>query len=172
MARGRLVNARFLAQLYLLDTTATAAVPAGTSLSSGYDDDFRVARRIDDGSYMGRSARVEKDAIYVRCAFEVGRLNELGLLISGQMTENDVTCIFNMRDLERAARIDSHGNSTIWLGSRLGAMHSLRRVLIQEWHEPPGMYAIKSEQNAWGETGFSRDHLVVVFRPREQGAKG
>ena len=183
MARGRLQH-WFWADLRRLMVAQTAADPdlvvdshgapvSDGPLRSGYNDTFRAPVRIDDGTYRGRDARVYGDPLFLRCQVDVTSLNQVGALASGWMTENDVTLYFHLRDLERHELIDTTtADPKVWLGTRLDALYDRWRRQVQGWVNPPGMFAIRSQPDSFGEIGFSRNLLAVQFRPREQGKKG
>jgi hypothetical protein len=167
--RGRLINP-YVADLRVPDIAATAAAQSDGS-PSGYDDAARSVRRVVDGSYRGRSARVEKPALKLRCQPEIEDLNKLALLLNGHMTDNLLRLVFHLRDFEREGLIDEQtGESKVFIGTRLDALYDRHGdKVLQRFGDPPGMYA--TEVMGRGYMG-SRNLLIVTFEPRDKGAKG
>jgi hypothetical protein len=169
--RGRLINP-FLAELYRLDTAATAADPDGAgALTSGYDPEFRETRRVADGSWAGASARKEGTAIRVRCQVEVPIWGEMKALLSGIERSDRVLLVFHYRDLERASLVASAtGEANIRVNARLGGIYRLDGTLEQAM-PGGGLYAIAAQTTSYG-LGRRRNLLVVTFEGRDQAVSG
>lgn len=171
MSRGRLIFPQ-LAEIYRLDTTATAADPDGAGpLVSGYDPDFLEPVQIPGGSQAGTDARREIAAPYIPCQVEVEAFEALQQVASGNAPNTQVRIVFHFYDLERLGLVDaSTGLAKIHAGDRL---HAIRRIsnesIIQMIRNPPGLYAVDAQPRSFGLSSGERNLLVVTFQPRAQG---
>jgi hypothetical protein len=170
MSRGRLL-CWFLAELYRLDTSATAADPddAG-SLDSGYDPEFRETVRVADATWQGASARQEQAAIRVKCQVEVNTFGALQAMLSGHEAESHMVLVFHFRDLERAGLVEtSTKDAKIRVHARLTALYN-RRSELEQTVGDPGLYAVDAQPASLG-LGLRRNLLLVTFKGRDQAVR-
>lgn len=165
--RGRLIFPS-LAELYQLDTVATAAPVGG--FSSGYDDDFREPVKVppSPAAGPGTTRRVEKAPIRVRCQVETGRFDQLSPLAAGNAPQTQLVLVFHFRDLEKAGLLDATTNAAaLRIGDRLHAIYTVRGVLEQVMVPP--VYLTEIRPSSFGLTGQRRNLLVTVFDVRDAG---
>lgn len=161
--RGRLINA-FLAGLRQLDTEATE--DAGS-----YDQEFREAKRLDNGSWEGAQGRQEKPEVRVRCQVEDGEFERLDPMTGGFEHQNKLGLVFHFRDLERAGLVDAAtGNATLRVTARLTAIYDLRGN-IQQAMPGAGLHCVEARPVSYG-LGQRLNLLLLVFEDRDQTAKG
>lgn len=169
--RGRLIFA-FLAQLFRLDTRATAALdPDGAGpLTSGYDDDFKEGVLVDrDGDGIGERVRVEHPPLQIPCQVEPAEFEALGMFPSGNAPRSKLTLLFHFKDLERMGLVDAAtGDALVRPGDRLGAILDRTGVLVQAIRTPPGLFVTEARIGGFG-FGLLRPHrnlLLVSFSDR------
>lgn len=170
MARGRLLYS-FFAELYRLDTSATAADPdVGGALNSGYDPDFRETVRVPNATWQGASARQEQAAIRVKCQVEVNTFGALQAMLSGHEAESHMVLVFHFRDLERAGLVETATkDAKIRIHARLTALYN-RRGELEQTVGDPGLYAIDVQPAGFG-LGGRRNLLLVTFKGRDQSVR-
>lgn len=170
--RGRLIFP-FQAQIYQLDTAATAADPDGAGpLESGYDEDFKEPITVPvAGKQVGTDARAEKDPILVKCQVEPGTFEALQQLFSGNAPNTQIGLIFHFEDLESLGLIDPNGVPSIKVGDRLGGIYDVKGNLVQEVRNPPGAFATEVRPIGFGldATHSRRNLLLVGWGDRQRG---
>lgn len=166
--RGRLILP-FFAELYRLDTAATAADPdAEGPLTSGVDPDFREPIKLPPagGEGPGRTNRVEREAVRLPCQVEVGTAEKRQMFFSGNSPDTRLILVFHMKDLERLGFVDAYGRVGIHNEDRLGAIYDKRGVLVRAFAPP--LYASQVEPAEYG-LGSRQNLLVAYFDERETG---
>lgn len=165
--RGRLIWP-FVAEIYRLDTAATAAGPP----TPGYDEDFREPVRVPDSSPRGsHGARKEMAPIRLPCQVEVDEADKLQQFGSGQALTSRITLVFHFRDLELNGLVDPvTGKALLRPDDRLGGIYETSGALVQTFPDPPGMYATRVEAQSHGLSGLKRNLLLMEFNDREQGS--
>jgi len=169
--RGRLINP-FLAEIGQLDTVATAADPDGAGpLTSGYDPDFKETV-VFSAAGARTDARREGPLIRVPCQVEVGALETMQQLASGNSPNSRVVLVFHLQDLERMGLVDpTSGEARLHVNDRLVAIHTIRGQLVQAVRSPPGLFATEVQPQSFG-LGLSRNLLLVTFEERELATRG
>lgn len=172
--RGRLIFP-MLAELFQLDTEATAADPDGAGpLTSGYDTDFREPVALSGPSQAVESARVEKDPIRLPCQVEPDTFEALNALFSGNAPKSEIALVFHFRDLELKSLVDStSGEALIKPGDRLGGIFDIKNVLVQTIPEKPGLFVTEAKPIGFG-LDMAHPHrnlLMVTFNDRERGVE-
>lgn len=164
--RGRLLLP-FVAELFRLDTAATAADPDGPgALTSGYDHDFREPVKLPATALEGpgRTHRVEQAALRLPCQVEVGSMEKRTTFFSGTSVDSRLICVFHFRDLERLGLVDPDtGRPRIEPETRLNAIYRTAGQLVQRIAPP--LYATQVESAEYG-LGRARNLLVVYFEER------
>lgn len=167
--RGRLIHP-FIAEVMQIDTKATAEGPP----TPGYDPQFREPVRVLDVSPSGsHSARREHSAKMLPCQIEVNDYNRSQASPSGDIPSGIVVLVFHFRDLENLGLVDATtGEATLHKGDRLAAIREYpTEALIQEFPNPPGLFATKVEPQSFGLSGLKRNLLLVEFNTREQASR-
>jgi hypothetical protein len=157
--RGRLIQ-RFYCTLYRLDAVATAATVGG-----GYDDDFRTVRQVADGSQLGASSRVEKEAIRLPCQMARRSWGEDQPEPGGHEIKYDVQLRLHWPDLEAAGLIDAGGVAEIAQGDRIGAIETVAGVVEETFPNPPGLFVEYAERAGYGLAAFGtpRTNLLILY---------
>ncbi len=174
--RGRLIFS-FLAELYRLDTEATASVdPDGAGpLTGGYDDDFKEPGLVDlDDDGVSERIREEYPPVRIPCQVEPETFEALQMLQSGNAPRSEVALVFHFKDLERMGLVDvASGDAMIRPGDRLGAIYDKAGELIQSVRAPPGLYVDEARPIGFG-LNLSRPRrnlLLVTFVGRQQAPR-
>ena len=163
--RGRLIFP-FGIQLYLLDTSETAANP-------GYNSTFQEPELVATADGVGTIGRKEMDPIIVQGQFYTqDDFMLLQMAANGNLAQSDVRVVFHFKELEQEGLIEeSTGLAKIKVGDRLGAVYDKRgTTLIQEVPNPPGLFV--TQANPLFGLGSSRNLLAVYFKSRDQGKAG
>ncbi len=174
--RGRLIFA-FMAELYRLDTMATAAEdPDGAGpLTRGYDPDFKESVLVDaDDDGIGERVRREHLPVRIPCQVEPEVLDRLQMFASGNAARSDIVLIFHFKDLERMGLVDGRtGEALVRTGDRLGAIFDKAGALVQQVRTPPGLYVTEARSIGFGLNRRcpSRNLLFVAFGDRQQAAR-
>lgn len=170
--RGRLLLP-FYAEVFRLDTYATAADPDGAGpLLSGVDPDFREPIKLPAGAGEGpgTTRRVEKAAVRLPCQVEVGTAEKRQMFFNGNSPDSRLILVFHMKDLERLGFVDAYGRVGIHNEDRLGAIYDKRGVLVRSFAPPQAvpLYASQVEPAEYG-LGSRQNLLVAYFDERETG---
>ncbi len=166
--RGRLIFP-FLAEVYRLDTAATAADPdASGPLTAGYDEDFREPVRLagPGGEGAGTTHRIEKSAVRLPCQVEVGTAEKRQMFFSGNSPDSRLVLVFHMRDLARLGFVGADGRVALHNEDRLAAIYDRRGALVRTLPVP--LYASQVEPSEYG-LGHAQNLLTVYFDERETG---
>lgn len=173
--RGRLIQ-RFLAELRLLDTAATAAADVDGSgpMTGGYDPFLREPLYVDEsgGAPAGVSARREKSAVRVPCQLDTGGDERLRQMGEGNAPEATLSVAFHFRDLERLGLVAANGAPLIDAGDRLAGIYDIAGGVVQEFPNPPGLFVVRAKTSGWGLNMRrpTRNLLLVEFGERVQAA--
>ena len=176
MTRGRLIFP-FLAELYRLDTRATATTdPDGAGpLTGGYDPDFKEPVLVDrDGDGIGERIREEHDPVRVLCQVEPDAFEAMRMMASGNVPKSSIELVFHFADLERLDLVDAAtGDALVRPGDRLAAIRDVEGTLIQSIRTPPGLYVTEARPTGFGlgRARPSRNLLMVSFSDRQTGAR-
>ncbi len=169
--RGRLIWPQ-MAELFPLDTEATAADPDGMgSATSGYHDIYREPILVPDTA--GASVRrIEGAPIYLQCQVEVPKYDAGQALPQGVEPSAELRLVFHFAELEAAGLVHGDdGAAKVPIGTRLGGFYHLRTgALIQA--VTASMFATRTEPRSFGLSGLTRNLLVVTFADRTRGEAG
>jgi len=174
--RGRLIF-EFVADLYRLDTAATAADPDGVGpLAAGYDPDFGESVRLDpDGDGVGEPVRREHAPVRIPCQVDTKIFDELRAAGTGNAPRSRVDLVFHFRDLERLGLVDATtDDALVRPGDRLAGIYDRAGALVQAVQTPPGLYVTEARPVGFG-LGMARPRrnlLLVAFEDRPQAALG
>ena len=137
--RGRLIFA-FLAELYRLDTQATATQdPDGVGPhDGGYGPDFKESVLVDlDDDGIGERVRLEHAPVRVPCQVDLEMLDQLRMFASGNTPRSNIDLVFHFKDLERMALVDPEtGDALIRPGDRLAAIYDKTGSVVQAVPQP------------------------------------
>ena len=124
--RGRLIFP-FLAELYRLDTQATATEdPDGPGpLQGGYDPDFKESVLVDlDGDGIGAPIRKEHPPVHIPCQVEPQVFDELRMFASGNTPRSSIDLVFHFKNLERMGLVDGATGDALIRASDRGTSFS------------------------------------------------
>lgn len=164
--RGRLIFA-FLAELYRLDTLATATTPPG------YDADFKEPALLDTGDALGARVRGELPPVLVPCQVDSDAFDALQMFAAGNSPRSHLRLVFHFAHLERAGLVDpATGTALIRVGDRLGAIFDSAGELVQSVRTPPGLYVTEARPIGFGLflPRPRRNLLLVSFDERDTAA--
>ena len=159
--RGHLIQP-FVAHVFRLDTTATVV--------AGVDDRFRkpkLARPLGPDQ-PAQTTRRELAVLELQCQVEVGERGRRQQGPSGNVPDDRLVLVFHMRELEEKGLVDSSGSPKINVGDRLGAIYKTDGTMVKTYPNPPGLYATKVSDEAFG-LGRSRNLVIVTWDDRPQG---
>ncbi|MCP4680461.1 MAG: hypothetical protein GY854_34250 [Deltaproteobacteria bacterium] len=174
--RGRLIFA-FLAELYRLDTLATATEdPDGTGpLEGGYDPDFKESVLVDlDDDGIGERVRLEYPPVRIPCQVEPDTFDQLRMFASGNAPRSNIDLVFHFKNLEQMGLVDPDtGDALIRPGDRLAGIYDKIEALVQAVRTPPGLYVSEARPIGFGlNMARSRRNLLLVsFSDRQQAAR-
>jgi hypothetical protein len=173
--RGRLIWP-FVARIARLDLEGTAADPDGAgALESGFDDVYREPVQVPDGTQTGTDARLELEAIDLRCQVEDQAWETLRMLRTGNATRLEVVLVFHFSQLEELGLVDATTGDALAprVGDRLVAIHRYPGgELVQAVPTPPGLFCEEAQPRSYGLSGGARNLLVCTFRERTRGVPG
>jgi hypothetical protein len=161
---------KFVAVLYRLDPTETAAVSGG-----GYNNTWNWTVPVNDSTQLGASSRREYAAVRVPCQIDRGATRaDDGITVGGQVLRPDYVLTMHEPDLVAASLIDSDGRPAIFAGDRIGAIENLNGEVMQTFANPPGLFVVGTERAGYGLHCFGtpRTNLLLVYCevPRVGGA--
>jgi hypothetical protein len=156
--RGRLINP-FIAVIYQLDPTATAAVVGG-----GYDPEFGEILPVANGTQTGASSRREKAAINLRVQLDRTSWGTPQLTRGGYQTVTDLILTARTMDLEIAGLVDANGLWKLKAGDRIDRLLTIKGAVEQVFDNPPGMYITGFERAGLGlnTKGTPRTNLLFI----------
>lgn len=161
--RGRLIFTVY-AQIFLLDTTATAANDNSGEMPSGFNPYFREPAKFADGS----NSRVEGAAILLPCQV-IGQRGPYSRRVSQAGGHTDATSVelgFHYRDIEALGLVDADGKAGIHHEARLAALFRRdQTTLIKRYTDP--LFASEEEDRGIGFAG-RRNLLSVMFQTRDK----
>ncbi len=164
--RGRLIYA-FYAEVYPLDTQATAADPDGSGpLTSGYDDDFREPVKVSSPAGGGPGTTVRKEGTPRRlpCQIEVGSREKMQMFFSGNSPDARLILVCHYKDLERMGLVSSTtGQPLLQNELRLEAFYNKCGSLVEKVKKP--LFCNQVESSSYG-LGHSRNLLLLYFEER------
>jgi hypothetical protein len=167
--RGRLIWP-FVARIAQLDQATTSADPDGIGgHASGYDPLFRETRQLPAlEEQAGRSARVEKEPLDLRCQIEDIAWEQLAMLRTGASSQLELVLVFHFAELELRGLVDATGTALApRVGDRLVSIHrSVDLALVQEVPNPPGLFCEQAQPRSHGLSGLHRNLLVCTFKER------
>jgi hypothetical protein len=163
-------------ELAQLDTAATAADPdAGGPLTSGYDDDFGEVVVVPpvSGSARGDSARAET-VVSLPAQIEPATAEELQMLATGRSPYSLLRLVFHYHDLESAGLVEAAtGRPLLRVNDRLQAIRDYKTdALIEEFPNPPGLFATQVQSRSFGLASLKRNLLLVTFQSRQLSDRG
>lgn len=157
--RGRLIQ-RFVAVLYRLDATATAAVTGG-----GYDTIWGWPKPVVDGTQTGAPSRRERAAVRVPCQVDRRRFGQDRLTRGGVELEIDLTLTLFEPDLVALGLMDASGRPALYAGDRIGALEQIDGTIVETFPNPPGLFVVGIERAGHGLAAFGtpRNNLCLVY---------
>lgn len=173
--RGRLIRP-MLVRIARYDTAATQAVdPDGAgSLVDGYDPDFREPRRVDDGSQVGVSTRVDCDPIDLPAQIEDDQWETLRMAAAGDDPATGLSLVFHFADLERLGYIDpTTGDALVPRKSdRLVAIVDPVTREVMQAMPGDGLFCTMAQPRSYGLAGRKRNLLLARFEERAKAPEG
>ncbi len=161
--RGRLIFT-VMAQIFPLDTTATAANDNAGETRSGFNPYFREPVKFADGT----NSRVEGTPLFLPCQVigQRGPYSRRQPQAGGHSDSTTIELGFHFRDIEAAGLVDADGKPGIHHEARLGALFERNMItLIRTYTEP--LFASEEEDRGIGFAG-RRNLLHVMFQTRDK----
>lgn len=161
--RGRLIHPVY-AQLFPLDTTATAGNDNSGETRSGYNPYFREPVKFADGT----NSRSESSPLLLECQVvgQRGPFSQRQSQAGGHSDSTSIELVFHYRAIEALGLVDADGKPGIHHEARLGALFRKdQTTLIRTYTEP--LYAAEEEDRGIGFAG-QRNLLLVMFRTRDK----
>lgn len=164
MTRGRLIFPVY-AQLYRLDTAATAAETNGGETASGYNPYFREPVVFATGD----NSRTEFAPILLPVQV-LGNRSIYGTLTSqagGKTEAGQLQLVFHMRDLENSGLVDTNGRVLLNTTDRLGALYKKDQVTLIRQFTNMVMFSRDVHDRGIGLEG-NRNLFLCVFNTRDK----
>lgn len=178
MPRGRLIFS-FQAEIARIDTARTATDPPDGDPSrpvvSGYDPIFREPLKVpaNPDDRIGISARRELPPVLVPAQIEAESFERMQMMIGGDSPIALFRIVCHFRDLERMGLVRANGTAAFQKGDRLTRVLQRDGTLVQEFPDPPGLYARQVLPRGFGLSlrNPKRNLLFIDFEAREQSTR-
>ncbi len=169
--RGSLINPG-LVEIARIDPAATRALNPPGPATSGFDEDFKEPEIAapEEGEQLGELQTQLQEPIMLPAQQEVDTFEDQSQVLLGSAPSTVIVLVFHFRDLEEAGLVNADGTPKLNVGDRLLAMYTARGVLVQQFKDPPGVYARMVLPYGVG-IGGERNLLRIRFEEAERGPK-